>query len=319
METRKSHVIVGAVTFLILLALLGFVLWLARYSRGGMTDYDIFFQQSVAGLNVGSSVSFSGVPVGQVQQIALMPETPQFIRVRVELQPDTPVLEGTTASLSAVGFTGVTEIQLSGSMQGQKPLNRNGPYGVPVIPARQSGFGQLLETAPQVLDRTATLLARLNDLFDDENRNRFGSLVDNLDRISAEVATQGPAIRASVQELEVTLKAATAAANSLAQAGDSANRLIDVDARPLLTDLSEAVTTANQTLATVNQLVEAARPGVEGLSTVTVPQMNRLIADLSDLSRRIEILAAKLDEDPASILSGNDQLPEYQQPGRRAK
>ena len=55
----------------------------------------IFFNQSVAGLTVGSGVTFSGVPVGQVRAIALMPETPQFIRVRIELQPDTPVLEGT--------------------------------------------------------------------------------------------------------------------------------------------------------------------------------------------------------------------------------
>jgi len=233
------------------------------------------------------------------------------------LQPDTPVLEGTTASLNAVGFTGVTEIQLSGSMSGQKPLTQNGPFGVPVIPARQSGFGQLLESAPQVVERASTLLARLNDLFDDENRNRFGSLIDNLDSISAELASQGPAIRASVQELEATLKAATAAANSLARAGDSASRLVDSDARPLLAELSKAVASADRTLASVDRLATAAEPGVTGLATVTVPQLNRLIGDLSDLSRRLDRLAAKLDEDPGSLFSGSEQLPEYRPEGRK--
>lgn len=319
METRRSHVIVGAVTFVLLLVLLGFVLWLARFSRGGMADYDIFFQQSVAGLAVGSSVSFSGVPVGQVRSISLMPDTPQFIRVRVELQPDTPVLEGTTAGLNSVGFTGVTEIQLSGSMSGQRRLTQNGPFGVPVIPARSSGFGQLLETAPQVLDRASTLLARLNDLFDDENRNRFGSLIDNLDKISAEVATQAPSIRAAVQELETTMKAATAAANSLAQAGGDASRLIDSDARPMLADLSKAIQTADKTLSSFDRLATAAEPGLTNISTITVPQMNQLIADLSELSRRIDRLATKLDDDPTNILSGSGRLPDYQQPGRKAK
>ncbi|MGL6043794.1 MAG: MlaD family protein, partial [Sandaracinobacteroides sp.] len=101
MENRHSYALVGAITFLLIVVLFGFVLWLARFSREDKTEYDIFFGQSVSGLTVGSSVSFSGVPVGQVRQIALMPETPQFIRVRVELQPDTPILEGTTASLNA--------------------------------------------------------------------------------------------------------------------------------------------------------------------------------------------------------------------------
>jgi phospholipid/cholesterol/gamma-HCH transport system substrate-binding protein len=204
MERRQSYVLVGAVTFVLIFALFAFVLWLARFSREEKAEYDIFFAQSVAGLAVGSNVSFSGVPVGQVRRIALMPETPQFIRVRIELQPDTPILEGTTATLTSVGFTGVTEVQLTGSMRGQAPLTQDGPYGVPVIPATSGGFGQLLESAPEVLERASTLLARLNEVFDDDNRERLASLIDNLDKVSGEVAAEGPAIRAAIAEANTT-------------------------------------------------------------------------------------------------------------------
>ena len=312
MENRQSHVIVGAVTFVLVLALIGFVLWLARFSREEKAEFDVFFNQSVAGLTVGSGVTFSGVPVGQVRRIALMPETPQFIRVRIELQPETPVLEGTTASLQSVGFTGVTERQLSGSRRGQKPLPQVGPYGVPVIPARQAGFGQLLESAPQVLERASTLLARLNEVFDDENRARFASLVDNLDKVSGSVAQEGPAIRAAIREAEVTLKAATRAADKLATASDSANALITEDGKPLVAELKRAVTTAETTLQRVNALATAAEPGVNSLATQTVPQVNQLVADLRDVSQQVGAIAAKLDEDPVEALTGGRPLPDYQ-------
>jgi phospholipid/cholesterol/gamma-HCH transport system substrate-binding protein len=312
MENRQNHVLVGAVTFVLVLALFGFVLWLARFSREEKAEYDIFFAQSVSGLAVGSNVSFSGVPVGQVQRIALMPETPQFIRVRVALQPDTPVLEGTTASLNSVGFTGVTEVQLSGSMRGQAPLTEPGPYGVPVIPATSGGFGQILESAPEVIERASTLLARLNEIFDDENRARFASLIDNLDKVSGEVAKEGPAIRAAVREAELTLQAATRAADSLAKTSDAANTLLTEDGKPMITELKRAIVTAEATLARVDSLAKTAEPGVNSLSTQTVPQVNQLVADLRDVSQQMGALAAKLDEDPVGAITGGRPLPDYE-------
>ncbi len=312
MERRSSHMLVGAVTFILVLALFGFVLWLARYSREDRDEYDIFFAQSVAGLAVGSNVSFSGVPVGQVRRIALMPETPQFIRVRIELQPETPVLEGTTATLNSVGFTGVTEVQLSGSVRGQKPLTEPGPYGVPVIPATAGGFGQLLESAPQVLERASTLLARLNEVFDDDNREALASLVRNLDRTASVLADEGPAIRQTLKEAELTLKAVTRAGDSLAQAGDTANLLLTEDGKPLIGELKRAVVTTEATLARVEKLAAAAEPGVNTLATQTVPQVNQLVADLREVTQQLGSLSAKLDEDPLGAMVGGRTLPDYE-------
>jgi phospholipid/cholesterol/gamma-HCH transport system substrate-binding protein len=319
MENRQNHVLVGTVTFILILALFGFVLWLARFSREDTAEYDIFFAQSVSGLAVGSNVSFSGVPVGQVRRIALMPETPQFIRVRIELQPETPILEGTTASLNSVGFTGVTEVQLSGSMRGQAPLTEPGPYGVPVIPARSGGFGQILESAPEVIERASTLLARLNEIFDDDNRARFASLVDNLDKVSGEVAKEGPAIREAIKEAEKTLQAATRAADSLARTSDSANALLTEDGKPMVAELKRAIVSAEATLTRIDSLAKAAEPGINSLSTQTVPQVNQLVADLRDVSQQMGALAAKLDEDPLGTVTGGRPLPDYQPPNAPQK
>jgi phospholipid/cholesterol/gamma-HCH transport system substrate-binding protein len=317
METRQSHVLVGAVTFLLVVALFAFILWLSRYTGQERDRYDIFFQQSVAGLAIGSNVSFSGVPVGQVREIALMPESPEFVRVRIEVRPEVPVLEGTTATLQGVGFTGVTEIQLSGSVRGQKPLTEPGPYGVPVIPAAASGFGQLLETAPQVLERVSTLVARLNEVLDDDNRKALAGILANLDRTTAVLADEERSIRSALRETESTLKAATAAAAQLERTGATAEALLTEDGKPLVAELRRSVVAAQATLKQLERVAAAAEPGVQSLATQTVPQVNQLVAELRDVSQQMGALAARLDEDPLGALTGGRPLPDYQPEKRR--
>ncbi len=311
MENRQSHVLVGAVTLALLLALAGFIMWLANYSGEKRQEFDIFFKQSVAGLTVGSGVNFSGVPVGQVKQIALMPKSPEFVRVRIEIQPEVPVLTGTTAALSGVGFTGVTVIQLSGSASGQQPITEPGPYGVPVIPAVSSGFGQLLDTAPQVLERASTLLARLNEVFDDENRAALASTLKNIDKATTVIANEGPAIQRALREAESALKATQAAAEKFGAASQSVNALVTDEGRPLAADLRQSSRQLHEALTRITALADSAQPGVKMLSNQTIPEVNRLIVDLRDMSEQLSAVAAKLDSGPLSALTGSGTLPDY--------
>ena len=312
MENRQSHMLVGGVTFALILLMFGFILWLARFTGEERAEFDVFFRQSVSGLTVGSAVSFSGVPVGQVKRIALMPESPEFIRVRIEVQPDVPVLQGTTATLQGVGFTGVTEIQLTGSERGQPAITEIGPYGVPVIPASASGFGQLLESAPQVLERASILLARLNEVFDDENRDSLSGVLSNLEKTTDVIAEEREQLRAALREAQSTMRAATRAADSLAEASTTANTLLVEDGKPMIQDLRRAVAAAEATLKRVDSLAQSVEPGVKTLSTQTVPQVNQLVADLRDVTQQMGALAAKLDEDPLGAVTGGRKLPDYQ-------
>src|SRR6266576_5274238 len=123
---------VGAVTVALLAGTLLFIVWLAGLSNKATKCYDIYFAQGVGGLNRGSNVSFSGVPVGQVKKISLLPNRPEFVWVRINVDDQTPVLQGTTAQIKGVGFTGVSEIQLDGAAKGAPPIEQPGPQGCPV-------------------------------------------------------------------------------------------------------------------------------------------------------------------------------------------
>src|SRR4030095_13480290 len=99
METRSNYVMVGAVTLAMLAGLLLFTVWIAGLSNKQTKCFDVYFAQGVSGLNKGSAVSFSGVPVGQVSKISLLPNRPEFVWVRIEVDDENPVLEGTTGEM----------------------------------------------------------------------------------------------------------------------------------------------------------------------------------------------------------------------------
>src|SRR4029079_8230472 len=154
--------------------------------------YDIYFAQGVGGLNKGSNVSFSGVPVGQVDKISLLPNRPEFVWVRINVDADTPVLQGTTAQIKGVGFTGVSEIQLDGAVKGSSAITQLGPQGCPVIPSTSGGLGALLNSAPELLDRIQRLTERLTELLSDKNQNAISDILENVERTTDVLAKRAP-------------------------------------------------------------------------------------------------------------------------------
>src|SRR3954465_6727436 len=181
METRSNYVMVGAVTVALLAGTLLFIVWLAGLSNKATKCYDIYFAQGVGGLNKGSNVTFSGVPVGQVSKISLLPNRPEFVWVRISVLEQTPVLEGTTAEIHSVSLAGANEIQLNGAQRGRPAITRMGPQGCPVIPASTSGLSALLNSAPGAIARLQPLTERLTELVSEKNQNAIADILENID------------------------------------------------------------------------------------------------------------------------------------------
>jgi len=310
-ETRSSYVLVGGVALALIVALFAFVLWIARYSGDEKKDYDILFRQSVTGLAVGSSVAFNGVPVGQIKTIALVPDQPELVRVRIEMGADVPILEGVTAGIEGIGFTGVSQIQLTGAMRGEAAITQNGPFGAPLIPTRPGALGQLLANAPQLLNRVSELAQHLNEILSPANQKSLAGILHNTDRLTGNLADRGPEIAASIAELRKTLAASTRAAAAVEKLSTDANGVMNQDARPLIAELRKTATSANTTLTKLDAVLDAAQPGVDQLSNQIAPDANALLREMREVTMQLGAVAAKLDEDPAGALIGGRRLPDY--------
>lgn len=312
METRSNHVLVGGVVLALLAIVLIFMIWLARLSGGDEQEFDIFFRQSVDGLAKGSAVTFSGVPSGQIKQIALMPQQPEFVRVRISVNEDTPVLRGTTATIAGVGFTGVSQINLDGAVRGQPPITEPGPFGVPVIPTKPGALGELLNSAPQLLERLTTLTERMGELLNDRNQRSMANILANLDRLSGSLADRGPELQGVLADVRVAVRQAGEAADQIGQFAGTANRELG----PLAADLRRTVASAERSMTTLEGAIQDARPGLKAFSTQTIPEMSQLVRDLTEMSEALTGVATKLDRGGAGAVLGGNKLPDYQ-PGQR--
>jgi phospholipid/cholesterol/gamma-HCH transport system substrate-binding protein len=326
METRSNHLLVGSVVMAMIIALLGFVIWISQASGNADKSYDIFFKQAVDGLAKGSAVTFSGVPVGQVESINLEPATPEFVRVRIKVGNETPVLVGTTATIKGVGFTGVSQIQLDPPERGANRRVAAGreivcpdgsnrasvcPYDVPIIPAKPGGISQLLSSAPELLDRVSTLTLRLTELLSDRNQQSIAAILGNVQEISRNLAERSDEIAATMAEARIAIRQAGAAADEFGQLADTADALVQRDARPLIGDLRKTIQAAEGSMQNLDALLADARPGVQAFSKQTIPEAGQLIRDLREVSSSLAAVSKRLEQNGALGIINGPSLPDY--------
>jgi phospholipid/cholesterol/gamma-HCH transport system substrate-binding protein len=314
METRANHLWVGAVTLGLLIALAAFIVWIARLNQGASNEYDIFYQQSVAGLANGSQVSYAGVPVGQVREIALSSEDPEFVRVRVRIRDSVPILVGTEATIQA-SFTGVSTILLDGARKDAPPITCETtacPEGRPVIPPGRGGFGEIVANAPLLLERLATLTEQLNVILGPENQEQLSGILENSNRLTRELADAAPRLESTFGELELALKEASEALDAFEKVSLTTNQLLDAEGPKLARELSETLTSANQAATSLSAMLEDARPATQALSETTLPTVEATLQDLRATSRSLRAITDRLEAEGAGSLIGGRPLPEYE-------
>lgn len=318
METRSNHILVGSVVLALLAMVIVAAFWFSRLGDGDQKEYDIFFKQSVNGLAKGSGVSFSGVPSGQVEAIELWKRDPSFVRVRISVKDDLPVLQGTTATIQGVGFTGVSEIQLDGAVKGAPPIScpvenvqTECPEGVPVIPTRPGALGELLNNAPLLLERLSTLTERLTELLSDRNQASIARILDNVEKLTGSLADRSPEIAATLAQTRVAIEQAGNAAEEIGKLAGTTNALLDEEGRPLMKDLRQTVQAARSSMQNLDSALGEARPGLHTFSTRTMPEVDLLVRDLRAMTRSLSAISEKLDQQGAGALVGSPKLPDY--------
>lgn len=314
METRANHVWVGAVTLLLLAALAFGVVWLARFSSEDQNQYDILFKQSVSGLARGSEVSFAGVPVGQVTQILLWESDPEYVRVRIRVNSKVPILVGTTATIQG-SFTGVSTILLDGARKGAPPITCEStacPEGVPVIPPKAGGLGELLANAPLLLERLATLTERLTTVLSDDNQSQISGILRNTNQMTEQFAKAAPQVDRTLAELQITLRESSEALDAFEKVMGSTDQLLNKEGASLAVELRKTLSSANNAAQSLSDTLEDTRPAARQLTESTLPAAEATLRDLQATSKALRKVTEQLETQGATSLLGGPKLPDYE-------
>lgn len=310
METRAHHVLIGLFTLLIVVAALGFGLWLSKSHRDRtISYYTVVFNETVTGLSRGSGVQYSGIGIGDITEIRLDPNDPRRVLARIRIEGDVPIKQDTQARVALTGITGTSVIQLSGGTPESPRLESAGGED-PVIIATPSPISKLLTSGEDLLLNINELLATVRSLVSPENAARIGNTLASLEQVASNLAAHDPALRDLIQELTAASKQAT---TTLAQAGtlvNSADGLLKEQGVRTLDSAEKAIASleraGDQLDAVLGENREALSSGAQGLVELG-PAIVELRATLSSL----RAITRRLEDNPANYLLGREKIQEF--------
>jgi phospholipid/cholesterol/gamma-HCH transport system substrate-binding protein len=145
---RTTNLVIGTTTLAVIAV--GFIGMLTFQKIRGIRNQSplrIVFNGSASGLRKGGSVTFDGVPAGEIRSIKL--ENPRRIVAMVMLENSAPIRKDTTVGIEFQGLTGVAAIALVGGAPSapEVPLDED---GIPVLTADWSEQQSITDTLHNV-------------------------------------------------------------------------------------------------------------------------------------------------------------------------
>lgn len=315
MESEARYVRIGLAT-LALIALLVFgLLWLGGGSddRHGKRYLAYFEKQSLEGLQINSDVRMQGIKVGKVVDYSIVQGEARKVRVLLQVDERTPVLDGVQAIVARHLVTGLAAIDLENPALGGAPLMRV-PEGerYPVIPEGVPKLTQVADTLEEMGLAGQEALYRFNNVLSDPNQAALGETLANLRQITG-------TLRQSMPELRETVASVRRAADRVDSLGGDASVVLQTANMHL--DRLAGETTV--TLAAARDALERLDRETTGLSSQIKLTADLAGQDVQSTAQSLRLAGDALQEtgralaNPARLLYGPS--PESLGPGEELR
>lgn len=311
METRAHHVLIGFFTLATVAAALLFALWMSYAS--GQRDYQpyrILFERSVSGLSIGSTVQYNGIEVGDVTELTLDPDDPRQVVANIRVYEDTPIKTDTRAKLAFASITGSMSVQLYGGTPESQRLIDQTDADAPFIQSDPSPIATLFDEGEDMIENINAILKSVNDLFDDNNREQAGTILNNIARITEMIANQQSALDENMALFSDVSRQATTTLESIDALSQEATQLLREDGRLVMQSAADASRDVASAAQRVEQLVETNAGAIEGSlqgAQDIAPALSSLRSTLNTLDR----ITRQLEDSPTDFLLGRDQIQEF--------
>ncbi len=286
MIKKKTYFLVGFFVLAGALIAVGTIVWLgaSQYFAKG-ERFVTYFDESVQGLQVDSSVKYRGVEIGVVEKIRVAPDY-KLIEVVMKINFSGDAANNTIAKLKAAGITGIVYVELDHRKKGDLARTPPIPFepDYPLIPSNPSEIQEIVTGIDEVIKKMQVI--------------DFQAISDELIAATKGVnhffaGKKMTKIIANLEHMTETLS-------------DSANQLSkmigDGRADTLLTDARDTVRDTKETIARLKEELEKMK------LAETTGKANRMIDDISRRSRTITMEIQQTGENLRRASDNLDQL-----------
>lgn len=229
METNVNYTIVGIFVVILTAALVFSIIWLSSgFTTMHTTTYIIYEQESVSGLSIDSPVEYNGVSVGSVTSIDLDDKNPQIVKVLISIQTDTPVTQGTIATLKSRGVTGITFVALNDKSNDLTPLTILPGEKYPIIKTGPSLFTRLDTALSSLSTNLEQVTKSIQSVLDTDNQQSIKAILNNLSDVTGTLAENSKRLT----EIVTNASKASQQFMPLMQSSMSAMRIIETQTLP---------------------------------------------------------------------------------------
>jgi phospholipid/cholesterol/gamma-HCH transport system substrate-binding protein len=298
METRARHLAVGG--FVLVLAVCAglFAIWVAKFS-GQVTylPYYTRFGGSVSQLRIDTTVLFGGIPVGRITDVRIDPQNTELARVDFVVREGTPIREDSQATTEIQSIAGGSVLQISRGTTNSALL----PPGHEVK-AVSSAIEQLVNKAPDLLNKLDKIADNLNGMLSSQNRDAVTAMLGNLRDLSVD-------LKSHQDQLDSLLDHGNTAVQNFADAGaqmrdlaaqlNKSQGVITGDARKAMQNFNDMSASFKMTAEQLNGLITDNRVPIKQFTGSTLYEATDLIAQLRELAASLARISQEIERDPA--------------------
>jgi len=299
-----NYALVGAFVLVLGAVLIAGALWLAS---GGafQKKYDLYLaieEESVAGLNLNAPVKFNGVDVGKVRDIRIDPDNPERVILLFAIERGTPIKDDTVAILKTQGLTGIAYVELSGGTRDAAPLLAKPGSDYPVIQTKPSLSARLENVLTSVLAKLDSTSKNINAILSEENQASFKNALADIATVAHTIAARKETLDAGMVNAARTFENSAGASARMGPVIGRVGRAADA--------IEKMGNEVASTSAGAGKTVSAVGNDVKRFTSETLPELERLLGELSVLSTSLRRLTEQTERNPSGLLFGRQPVPE---------
>ena len=301
MENRSHALLAGLFTLALLVAAAFAAVWIGR-TNVVLMPYDLISSSPVTGLSVQSQVRYQGVPVGNVETLKFNEDMPGQIRIRIGINPNTPITTGTWAEIATQGVTGISNIELRDDGLNDERLYST-PDHIQEIPMRPGFFERLQARGGGMIGSLERIMNQVEKFASDENALSFSQALEYSAKLTEQLNRTAQSLEPSIKKLPALVDTMASTAKRIDTAASEITKLA-VSAQDTVKLLNAPYGPMHQAAQSLQSLQVVAAQ----LRSSTLPEVTALSTNLSDAAQAFTRTSRQIGDSPQSLIFGAPQV-----------